>query len=427
MKTQLRILAGAVVLALSLPLAAAAQDADVLQHFRPYDKRGLHMFETPKEAGPAFDGFQIFWGASFAQQFQNLRHSNTASEPQNELLEIGAGFNLATANLYLGAQLAEGIRVHLTTYLSSRNHPEAWVKDGYILIDSSPLEIEPLEQLMEYVTVRVGHFEINYGDAHFRRSDNGNAMHNPFVGNLIMDAFTTEIGGEVYFRTPGGWIAMVAMTDGEIQGRVDVPDARSPAFYGKVGFDRQVNDDLRLRLTGSLYTTDGSASNSLYGGDRAGSRYYAVMVNSEGSARTPASTGRINPGMRDKVTSVMLNPFVKAGGLELFGTVERAEGRSANETEDRTWNQYAGEAVYRFLEDESLFVGARYNTLSGPLQGSGAEVSVDRMQLGGGWFITPRLMMKAEYVRQNYNDFPTGNILNGGRFSGLMVEGVVSF
>ena len=39
--------------------------------------------------------------------------------------------------------------------------------------------------------------EINYGDAHFRRSDNGNAIYNPFVGNYIMDAFTTEIGGEV--------------------------------------------------------------------------------------------------------------------------------------------------------------------------------------------------------------------------------------
>ena len=53
---------------------------------------------------------------------------------------------------------------------------------------------------MQIVTVRVGHFEINYGDAHFRRSDNGNAIYNPFVGNYIMDAFTTEIGGEVYLK-----------------------------------------------------------------------------------------------------------------------------------------------------------------------------------------------------------------------------------
>ena len=54
---------------------------------------------------------------------------------------------------------------------------------------------------MKYVTLRVGHFEINYGDAHFRRTDNGNAMYNPLVGNYILDAFTTEIGGEAYLRS----------------------------------------------------------------------------------------------------------------------------------------------------------------------------------------------------------------------------------
>lgn len=423
-----RAFVAALAVAMLLPPAADAQDADVLQHFRPYDQRGVHIFETPKEAGVGFEGLKILWGASFAQQFQALDHSNAAGpdEPENQLLEIGPGFNLATANLYLGAQLVEGVRVHLTTYLSSRHHPEAWVKDGYLLVDASPLEIEALERLMEYVTVRVGHFEINYGDHHFRRTDNGNAMHNPFVGNLIMDAFTTEIGGEVYVRTPGGLLAMAAVTDGEIQGRVDLPEQRAPSFYGKLGFDREVREDLRVRLTGSVYMTSGSVSNTLYGGDRAGSRYYGVLVSESANSRAPAWTGRVNPGMRDRVTAVVLNPFVKAGGLELFGTVERAEGRSSNETADRSWNQYAGEAVYRFL-DEDVFVGARYNTVSGELQGSMAEVSVDRFQVGGGWFLTPNLLLKAEYVNQQYNDFPAGDILRDGKFDGLMLEGVVSF
>ncbi len=42
--------------------------------------------------------------------------------------------------------------------------------------------------------------EINYGDAHFRRSDGGNTFWNPFLENNIMDAFTTEIGAELYWR-----------------------------------------------------------------------------------------------------------------------------------------------------------------------------------------------------------------------------------
>jgi hypothetical protein len=91
---------------------------------------------------------------------------------------------------------------------------------------------------MEYVTLRLGHFEINYGDAHFRRTDNGNALYNPFVGNYILDAFTTEIGGEVYVRS-NGLMAMVGVTGGEIRGQVLRPDDRAPAYLGKLGFDRR--------------------------------------------------------------------------------------------------------------------------------------------------------------------------------------------
>ena len=56
----------------------------------------------------------------------------------NQLIEIGNGFNNSTANLYLHAQLADGIRVQLTLYLSSRHHNETWVKDGFIQMDKSP-------------------------------------------------------------------------------------------------------------------------------------------------------------------------------------------------------------------------------------------------------------------------------------------------
>lgn len=417
------LISAALLAAFLVPAALSAQEPTQLQHFRPYDQRGLHIFETPKEPGVPYDGFRIYWGASFAQQFQMLDHENQVGpeDPELQLSDIGGGFNLATANLYLGAQLAEGIRVHLTTYLSSRHHPEAWVKDGYVLIDGAPmLESEALDQLMEYVTVRLGHFEINYGDSHFRRTDNGNAMHNPFVGNLIMDAFTTEIGGEVYVRTPSGLFAMGSVTGGEIRGTVQRPDDRSPAFIGKVGFDRQMNDDLRVRLTGSAYHTSASVSNTLYGGDRAGSRYYDVM-------NGDFTSGRFNPGMRDNVTALMLNPFVKFQGLEVFGTFERAEGSAANEQEDREWTQQAIEGIYRFYDDESLYVGARYNQVSGPLQGSLLDVDIDRVQVGAGWFLTPQLLMKAEYVTQNYTGFPDTNILHEGKFNGLMVEGVISF
>src|SRR5262245_61567515 len=321
--------------------AAAAPDLEnwkkgrpiVMQYYRPQDKRGINVFETPKAAGVPFTDFKLDIGAAFTSQVQDLTHSNTAlpvvvnNVNTNQLADIGFGFNNPTANLFLNAQLAPGIRVAMTSYLSARHHNESWVKDGYLQVDESPIDYAPLNRLMEVVTLRVGDMEINYGDAHFRRSDNGQAIYNPFVGNYILDAFTTQIGGEAYLKTRG-FIGMVAVTGGELRGTVLTPEQRGPAMIGKLGVDRQVNRDLRLRLTGSLYKTDKAMSDTLYGGDRAGSRYYWVLENTQASETAQAFSGTINPGFKNKVTAVQVNPFVKFRGLELFGVLERAEGRT---------------------------------------------------------------------------------------------------
>ena len=411
---------------------SATQQAITIQHIRALDQRGINVFESPKFDGVEYKGFVLNWGAAFTSQFQGLDHRNTATPrivagvDQNQLIRMGHGFNNETANLYLNAQMAKGIRVALTSYLSSRHHNETWVKDGYLLVDDSPIAWEPLQNLMQLVTVKAGHFEINYGDSHFRRTDNGNAMYNPFVGNLIMDAFTTEVGGEVYVRL-GSVMAMGGVTGGEVRGQVTVPQKRAPSFLGKLGFDRQVSSDLRVRLTSSLYTTKHSANNTLYSGDRGGSRYFDVMENTTSTESALAWSGAIQPGLSDKITATVINPFVKFRGLEIFGNIERATGKKLTETKDRTWNQLSGDVVYRFLPGEQVWVGARYNTVNGTLAATDPKETVNRVQASAGWFITPGVMLKGEYVKQRYNGFLPTDQRSGGKFGGYVFEGVVAF
>jgi hypothetical protein len=403
-----------------------------IQHFRPQDQRGINMFETSKDPGVEYKGFRMDFGAAFTAQFQGLKHQNAAAPNvvngvnANQLIEIGNGFNNSTANLYLHAQLAEGIRVQMTSYLSARHHNETWVKDGFIQMDKSPIPLPPLVKLMEYTTVKVGHFEINYGDAHFRRTDNGNAMYNAFVGNYIMDAFTTEVGAEVLLRNKS-IIAMGSITGGEVRGTVLTPKQRSASYIGKLGFDRQVNPDLRVRLTGSMYTTNNSASNTLYGGDRAGSRYYYVVENTAATESAQFTSGAINPAFRNKVTAFQINPFVKFGGLELFGVIERAQGRASAEAANRSIRQYALDTVYRVGPNDELFVAARYNKVEGELAGMPGNVGANRWQLGAGMFLTPMIMAKLEYVKQQFTGYPVNHVRHGGTFNGLMLEGVVGF
>lgn len=425
----------------------------VIQYTRPYDARGINMFETPKVAGAKYEGFKMTIGAAFTQQFQGLTHGNDADSVataavnpspgnagsaavanRNRLIEIGKGFNNAVANMVFNAQLAPGIRVQMTSYLSSRHHNETWVKDGFIQIDESPFDFDVFNTLMKYTTVKIGHFEVNYGDFHFKRSDNGQAIYNPLVGNAIMDAFTTEVGAEAIFQR-NGFFAVGAITNGEIRGQLARPADRDPAHMVKLGFDRQLNEDLRVRLSGSWRSQKSAISSTMWSGDRAGSRYYFVVENYVATEAAQKSSGMIDPSFSDESRAFMINPFVKFHGLEFFGMYEAASGRRATETVERDVTQTMAEVVYRFGTGEKMYVAGRVNTFSGDLGVSGAgatlldnsDVKVNRTNFGGGWFLTPNLLLKAEYVNQTYDGFGRRDIRSGGNFKGFMLEAVTAW
>lgn len=434
-----------------VPFLLQAQN-DV-QYYRPYDQRGANIFETPKSDMGASGDFKVRIGANFAQQFQALSHENKASYKPvsatdstnaNQLIGLSNGFNLATANLNVDAQLGEGIRVNMITYLSARHHQEAYVKGGYIQFDKLAFfNSDAVDRLMNNLTIKVGHYEVNYGDAHFRRSDNGAALYNPFIENLILDAFNTEIGGELIYQN-NGLVAVGGITSGEIKGDVvKLPDLkpedvdnsskRSPAFIAKLGYDKQINDDLRIRITGSTYYTASSRSNNLYGGDRAGSRYYLVMENTKATTDANFYSGRLRPSYSDKVFSLMGNAFIKYKGLEFFGTFENASGRKSTEADMRTAVQIATDLIYRFGKNENFYVAGRYNTVkaelpaAGQLYGKDNPVTISRYEISGGWYLNKNILAKVAYVNQEYKDYPTSDILSEGKFNGVVVEAVVGF
>ncbi|HEX8671302.1 MAG TPA: hypothetical protein VF710_05410 [Longimicrobium sp.] len=387
---------------------------------------GRPTFELPKQ-DLSEGSLQLQIGGAFAQTFQALDHSNEATPaPGTTLGKIRGGFNLASANLSLGARLARGVRVDLDSYMSSRHHNEFWVKGGYATIDASPIDHPVLNQIMKYTTVRAGMYQPNYGDAHFRRSDNGNTIRNPFIENYVLDAFTTEIGADVLVRV-GNAFVMGGVTTGENKGDIKetAVDAK-PAFLGKIGYDRQVSDALRFRLTASGYSAASSPSTTLFAGDRSGSRYWGVLEDTATlKAGTAFTNGRINPGFTNELTAVQVNPFVQIGSLELFGVLERATGKAAAEEDRREVRQLAGDMVYRLLNDR-LYVGGRWNRVDGDFSKQ-TDLTVTRRALSAGWFITPNMLTKAEWVRQDYDGFAATDIRNGARFSGLLIEGVIAF
>lgn len=431
---------------------AYAQQAPI-QFWRPYDKRGINVFETTKDDTVAYDGLKVRFGAGFTQGYQSLSHSNGLTDNPSKLYELGGGFPLAQANFNIDVQLYDGVSLNLVSYMSSHHHNEFWVKGGYLQIDKVKfLNSEFFDNLWKNLTLKVGHMEVNYGDAHFRRSDGGQTIWNPWIENNIMDEFTTEIGAELYWKK-NGILVMGGFTDGEIQGNVNAPAnpagaQRKPSLYAKVGIDKQLNDQLRVRLTGSAMTTKSSASNTLFGGDRTGSNYQYVMENAPVTLTGNAFSGRFNPGLRDNLTSFMLNPFVKFGGLEFFGTYEYAYGNSsfengegttyAAEATNRQVHQANGDILYRFGKNEKFYIGARYGKVmstiaegyTATVRGSRYDVTIDRTSVGGGWFVTRNILLKGEYVNQNYDGFKNTGAnarFYQGNFKGVVIQGAISF
>ncbi|MEX2350312.1 MAG: hypothetical protein WD554_05480 [Flavobacteriaceae bacterium] len=411
------------IVALLMAATTFAQDKRHLDNFRSPDKDGINVFEAPKDTISTFDGVKVRIGGASALQFQAIDHENSGGV---DLVEIGSNFNLATANLDLDVALADGVRMHLRTYLSSRHHTETYVKGGYLQIDNFNFISEGfMAETMKYVTIKFGHMQNNYGDAHFRRTDNAMALYNPFVGNYIMDAFTTEVGAEVYYQR-NGFLMMLGATNGKLNQSVANSNKTSPSVLAKLGYDKQINDDLRFRLTGSVYHTAQTSRTYLYGGDRAGARYYLVMHPAEAEGSNNFS-GRFNPALTNEMTSIMVNPFVKYGGFEFFGMFERAEGKADAEEETRAFTQLGAEALYRFGTNENFYIGGRYNQVSGEQIGTGSDIDITRLNVGAGWFMTKNILTKLEYVTQNYEGFAGGTQFHDGKFNGIVFEAAISF
>lgn len=428
----------------ALPVYLLAQQAPI-QYFRYNDQAGLHVFETTKNDTNIFTGIKVRVGGNFTQDFQVLDHSNDATPVyadginSNRLASLKPGFNLAMANLNIDAQLADGVRMNLTVYLSARHHPEAWVKGGYVQLDKLPFfKSYVIDNIMKSFTIKIGSYEVDYGDQHFRRSDGGNSIYNPFTENYIMDEFTTEIGGEIYYHPSNGIIVMAGITNGQLNPTVIASSKTDsatgklnkypPAFHGKLGYDKQLNNNLRLRLTGSVYAIKSGSSNTLFFGDRTGSHYFYVMENSTASAVANAWSGRFNPQFSQQVFTCMINPFIKYKGVELFGTFEVAQGRMITEKNMRMATQYATDVIYRFpREKENFWIGARYNVLNAEIVSQPNDITINRAVGSAGWFVTRNLMMKAEYVTQQYHHFQSADIRSGGRYDGFMVEASIAF
>ncbi|MCA1919097.1 MAG: hypothetical protein LDL38_06835, partial [Flavobacterium piscis] len=112
-------------------------------------KDGINVFDVQKDTRE-FKGLSIDLGGAFNMDFQatnsfNDQPANITTTTANgtttrsitgyRLMNTENNFTLPGADMYIGAQLFDGVRVNLDVYLASRHHNDGYVKGGYLQID----------------------------------------------------------------------------------------------------------------------------------------------------------------------------------------------------------------------------------------------------------------------------------------------------
>ncbi|PHQ65983.1 MAG: hypothetical protein COB99_00850 [Sulfurimonas sp.] len=378
------------------------------------------QFEAPK-ASSEFDKVELALHGNLTFTYQVLENDYTPST--GTAVELQAGLILPTADLIINAKILSGFNVKLQTMLSSHHHHETYVKGGEATIDNLDFISEGfLKGFMNDATIRMGVNDINFGDAHFRRNDNAGVFSNPFVNNMAVESYEAAAFIDIFYRIPSvDSFVVVGVTNDQVNPDDVVASEYSsstPAVYAKIGYDKQLNDALRVRVSQSLFHNSGNGNNSLYNGDKAGTLATSVF----------GGTGGFGSGWNAmsgyyELTASMTNAFVKYNDTEFFALVEIADGSKTDDS-SLSLTHYSADVVQRFSNDR-FYVAARYEYATVEKDGDTTDDSLSQVQATVGWFLSKNAMAKVEYIKQERKNWST--YVGDASFDGFMILTALKF
>lgn len=344
--------------------------------------------------------------------------------------ELSDNFQHALGNIGWHFWAGDWAEVYFDVTQASRVHPEKWWgHEGYVIGKYFPEQsgLTFLNPIMEHIDIKAGHMRVDFGNEIHRRSLNADAQRNPLVGNSIISPHATEAGLEVIhekdqYKVVAG-ISAGNPTD-------NFSEFANMAFHGKVEYDVLPG----LSVAGSFYTVDHddgrdgvdtpSVKSNLFSTDRLGEAYGGVTLGSD---------GQIQPGVGASMTAWQLDlsyePNNRMAFHAFYGNLKDDEVTNwqsfgSSHPGDSEWDYYSAEGTYKFAP---YWEGAvRYSVADADEVGgdSNEDGEIDRFQVGVNTWMTPRMMLKLEYVDQDASDFASA--FTGG-FDGFISEVSYSF
>jgi hypothetical protein len=357
---------------------------------------------------------------------------------------LDPGFQTPFADVTFLGTIPNKMEIYFDEYIASRPHPSTtYGHEGYMIFEGlpAPFDTGPIAKLFEYVNVKVGAFDIDYGDDNYRRSNNARVQNNPLIGNPLVDPNVEEIGGEIY-SVKGPIYGLFGVGGGSTTEHFDI--GYQPSIHGKIW--AYPVPEVRTAISAyHVHLGDSADESYLYANGRSGGTFAGVFGN-------PDDPGQILPQAGKDVTAVQGDLTWLHWPEEVYsnvGWVQDADigsnGTPATGSQallppgakpSERWLYAALEPVYHITP--ALYVAGRYSVaLAQTVNGVDSNGWVDRAEVGGGYWFTNNLLFKAEYVYEQFHGFDsTLDLINGyggvdgGRnpsFNGLVAEVSFSF
>jgi hypothetical protein len=372
------------------------------------------------------DDLSLYMGLQTVGRFQAIQQENVSIGGVQQP-GIDPGFQDPFASLSFLATIPNKLDVYFDLYIASRPHPNTmYAHEGYLLFKQlpAPFDSGALGRVFDYVNVKVGAFDLDFGDDNYRRSNNARVQRNPLIGNPLVDPNVEEIGGEIY-SIKGPVYMLFGLGSGTTTEYFDY--GSSPSIHGKI-WAYPLPD---LRTSVSAYhvslggTGAGDQNSDLFAAGRSGAPLSAIF----GGGDDP---GSIQPQGGKDVTAVEGDVTWNHWPCEIYSnlgyTQDSDSNGSAPGTPAERWIYGTFEPVYHITP--ALYLAGRYSFgAASAVHGVETDGWVDRLEVGGGYWLTRDMLIKAEYIFQQYHNFGAATGVVDGvdaspspRFSGALVE-----
>ena len=386
---------------------------------QPFDRRGATIAET--------DNIEFNFGFHFIGRGQYLTQDDVRSFDGDEWFtptDMGFGMQTGFGNLNWQLLIGEGdIEVFFDAFLATQRHPtRTWGHNGYIYLRSFPddLPLAVMNPLLEHVDLKVGNFYPDFGNTVHYRTLNADAVRNSLIGNPIVSPHGVEPGAEVIHRGDRYGVMVGAGIGAPEE---DFHEDRSLSLRTKAWLSPLEGTELAYSLYTVSHDEGVDRGTNLHRRERLGSSYADVWTPgfSDGGGGEGPGQVRIGDGVEltthqvDAHWDVTDRTFVNGH----FGYIDATEsGYQTALTGDEEWLYY-GADVTQYL-GESVYLAGRYSAANArelDYSASDPDVlavdpanavtdgTIDRWQLGFGIWVTDRMLVKTEFVRQAASGF----------------------